>query len=459
LISGEGKMAITNIVKLSELEGAKRIDAEYYQPEYVMLKEVLEKLNYDKVKNLSFFVKKGIFDISPNLYTSKGIPFIRVQNIRKGLLEETELIFISPETHQLEIKTEIRSYDLVLSKVGTIGEVSIIPSKFAKANFSQNVIGIKINKQNIFPGYLLVFLLTKYGQQQFQRIQMPQVQSKLELEPVKNVKVVRIGELERVIHENVLEIETLNEQSKSFYSQAENLLLEELGLKDFKPKYELSYTANLSEAFGAHRIDAEYFQPCYDEIIENLRLKFEIKKLGKLVYRKKVKINPDFDENYSYIEISDISTDIGEINYSERQGKELPPNARIPIDGGELIISKVRPTRGAIGIIPEGLNKNVICSSAFSVFTAQSPLKEYLYIISRSIIGRLQMERPTTGTSYPTINDKDVENIKVPILSDEIQQKIASLIQQSHKARKRAKELLEEAKRKVEEAIKNEIKK
>jgi len=35
-------------------------------------------------------------------------------------------------------------------------------------------------------------------------------------------------------------------------------------------------------------------------------------------------------------------------------------------------------------------------------------------------------------------------------LPDKIQQKVASLIHQSHEARKKAKELLEEAKRKVE---------
>jgi restriction endonuclease S subunit len=63
------------------------------------------------------------------------------------------------------------------------------------------------------------------------------------------------------------------------------------------------------------------------------------------------------------------------------------------------------------------------------------------------------MERPTTGTSYPTIDDGDIENILIPILPSETQQKIASLVQQSHEARKRAKEVLEEAKRKVEEEI------
>jgi hypothetical protein len=42
---------------------------------------------------------------------------------------------------------------------------------------------------------------------------------------------------------------------------------------------------------------------------------------------------------------------------------------------------------------------------------------------------------------------------EIPILPDKIQQKIASLIQQSYKARRKAKELLEEVKRKVEDEI------
>ncbi|MFY9302684.1 MAG: hypothetical protein WAO75_05140, partial [Atribacterales bacterium] len=47
------------------------------------------------------------------------------------------------------------------------------------------------------------------------------------------------------ITEDVNEAFTLLEQSQIFYSQAENLLLEELRLKDFKPKYKLFYTAKL----------------------------------------------------------------------------------------------------------------------------------------------------------------------------------------------------------------------
>ena len=53
------------------------------------------------------------------------------------------------------------------------------------------------------------------------------------------------------------------ERSNLLYSQAENLLLEELGLKDYKSENELWSVVNLSEVKNANRMDAEYFQSKY----------------------------------------------------------------------------------------------------------------------------------------------------------------------------------------------------
>jgi hypothetical protein len=59
--------------------------------------------------------------------------------------------------------------------------------------------------------------------------------------------------------------------------------------------------------------------------------------------------------------------------------------------------------------------------------------------------------------SSPNWKPEQVKRLKIPILPLPIQQEIALLVQQSHEARKRAKELLEVAKRAVEIAIeKNE---
>ncbi len=103
--------------------------------------------------------------------------------------------------------------------------------------------------------------------------------------------------------------------------------------------------------------------------------------------------------------------------------------------------------------MPNNFDNNFICSGAFSVFSAPEVMKEYLFVVSRSIVGKLQFEKPTTGTSYPTITDEDVENLIIPVLPKSTQQKIADLIQKSHEARSKAKQLSEKAKSKVENLI------
>ncbi len=86
---------IYSIIKKSQLEGARRLDAEYYQPEYLALEGIFRQSKTEKIIDLTDFVKKGVFDLSPDNYTESGVPFVRVQNIKKGFLDEGNLVFIS----------------------------------------------------------------------------------------------------------------------------------------------------------------------------------------------------------------------------------------------------------------------------------------------------------------------------------------------------------------------------
>jgi len=70
------------------------------------------------------------------------------------------------------------------------------------------------------------------------------------------------------------------------------------------------------------------------------------------------------------------------------------------------------------------------------------------------MIGKMQAERDAGGSIIEHWKPEQIKNVLAPILPKSIQQKIADLVQKSHEARKQAKELLEEAKTKVEETIK-----
>jgi len=63
------------------------------------------------------------------------------------------------------------------------------------------------------------------------------------------------------------------------------------------------------------------------------------------------------------------------------------------------------------------------------------------------------MIRESRGSGQARLNQETLKEIVLPILSKLTQEKISDLVHQSHQARKKAKELLEKAKREVEEFI------
>ena len=65
----------------------------------------------------------------------------------------------------------------------------------------------------------------------------------------------------------------------------------------------------------------------------------------------------------------------------------------------------------------------------------------------------MQIERDAGGSVIAYWKPEQIKKLEVPILPKPTQQKIADLVRQSHQASKKAKELLEKAKREVEEFI------
>ncbi len=452
-------MVSYSIIQKSQLEGAYRLDAEYYQPEYLkLINEIKSFSGGTQTLKESAVVVSGPFgsSLKSSAYVSSGIPFLRISDLQNFFLDKTELIYISKKDNDRLKQSQLSPFDLIMSKVGnTIGIVSAVPEEFEVCNISENNIGIKFKNSKVMPEqkiFLLTFLNSRFGFAQIMRRISGNAQPKLNVQDVYDlIYPIPSEAFVKDINNVVIGAKNTLDQANALYSQAENLLLEELGLKNFESENELWSVVNLSEAKKANRIDAEFFQPKYQKLIKLLGE--NVKPLGKIAKRTARRAGLAPDVQYEYIEISDVNVGNGAISSNLILGKELPANAKIKIVGGELLISKVRPTRGAIAIVPDSWSKNFVASGAFSVFEVPSPTREYLQVVLRSVIGKLQMEKPTTGTSYPTITDQDVENIVIPILPKPTQQKIAELIRESHAARKKAKELLEEAKLKVEEMI------
>jgi len=460
LIFGENNMVVASVIRLSELEGAKRLDAEYYQPEYLKLTNILIANKSRPLQKLAEDIICGPFgsQILQQDYRDVGIPLIRVGDVSEWYVRDDDLVFIDEPLSEELKRYQVLPGDLVVSQRGTIAMFSMVTSRFPKWNISANLISIKKSNKVDF-NYLLAFLNSHYGTYQLLRKLSGEVQPKITTDDVKQILVFIVdSRTQEEVSRLVQEARHNQEESKFLYSQAENLLLEELGLKDFKPKYELSYAANLSKAFGAHRIDAEYFQPAYHELMEYLSDNFELKSLGKLLlgFQKGVEVGSENyeEEGKPFIRVSNLSVS----GIMERDQKYLSEelyqqlrNVHEPKIGGFLLTKDATP--GIAYVVKEPL-EGIISSGILKLSINESEInKEYLAMCINSMFGKLQVEKDGGGSVITHWRPEQIKRLQIPILPPETQQKIASFVRQSHETRRKAKELLEEAKRKVEQEI------
>jgi restriction endonuclease S subunit len=449
-----------SVVNKSKLHGNLRIDAEFYSPDFLLLEKILNSHQTEPFSTYSIFVKKGIFDLSPDHYTNQGIPLIRTSEIKDPLIDFSTSVFLDEKTHDANKKTELNPGDIVFTKIGAyIGDVAMLPQKYNRYNFSQNVTGIKLKKDKIDPGFLLAFLLSKYGNQQIKRIIMLSGQGKLELEDIKNINFIRVGDkIESLVQDIVLKAEGFKEKSIGIYQEAEQILLSELGLSNWKPKHRLTFIKNFSDTKSADRINAEYFQPKYDEVINAVKSYsggWDI--LDNLVKIKK-SIEPGSneyqEEGIKFLRVSNLSKfgiDNGSPVYlSEKfynENKQHQPKQ------GEILLSK-DATPGIAYYLNEKPEEMIVSGGILRLKLKDERVNEdYLTLFLNSILVQEQAERDAGGSVIIHWRPDQIKGVVVPIVKDNIQKQIQQKIQQSFESRNKSKQLLEIAKKGVEIAI------
>jgi len=159
-------MAVWSEVFCSQISKEHRGDAEFYKPQYAQLDKQLQTIpQISFLGNLSLFVKKGIFDISPSRYKDSGVPLIRTFQIKSPIANDDNMVFLDETDHKKEFyKTELLPGDIVFTKIGAgIGDVAILSRNYHQYNFSQNVAGVSVNHSRINPYYLIAYLITHLG--------------------------------------------------------------------------------------------------------------------------------------------------------------------------------------------------------------------------------------------------------------------------------------------------------
>jgi len=453
-----------SIVNVSELEGELRIDAEYYDPFWIKIERKIKRLNSDILSNVAtnayttfnnkncdkfYYIEIANIDLLSGDYQIKEIPCQFAPSRAKKVVEKNDILIstVRPNRNAVAFIFEVNKNPLVAS------------TGFCK---------LKVISNKVKPHYLFVLFKTVYYKDLLTRKTTATMYPAVSEEDIMNLKIpIPSSTFQKFIERLVLETYEERKKAEQFYKQAEEILLEELGLKNWKPKtkkikiggQEFEEEENisirmLSEVVKVDRIDAEYWEPRYDEFLTNLAGRVSLESLKNFLCSKPLKGVEVGSRNYQekgipFIRVSNISK-FGIVEKDQKYISEelyLELKDKFEPQKGEILLTK-DATPGIAYVLKEDI-KGIIASGIVRL-QVKNIKKEYLALLINSIVGQMQILREGGGAIISHWKPSQIENLIIPLLNFQIQQKISQLVQQSFEAKEKSKKLLEIAKRAVE---------
>ena len=438
-----------SIVKLSTIKADDdfRIDAEYWHPVFVK-----NSMLVPHKQKLSDFIHQNIANIKSSPI-NRDFEYLEISRISLSSFEY--------QTTKVQLGEEPDRAHHILKK-GDVVVSTVRPNRNAVAFIkSDGIVGssglVVLRSHNIEAEYLFAFCKTNYFINCLMRANKASMYPAVSAGDVLDTPLfIPSTPLCLLIVEAVKNSTHALDKSKQIYAQAQTLLLTELELTNWQPKQQLTFVKNFSDTERAERIDADYFQPKYDEIVNAIReYPGGWDTLENLVTLKKcveVGSKAYLEDGIPFVRVSNLNPfEITQEKYiSEELYTEIKEHQP---QKGEILFSK-DATPGIAYHLREQPAKMIPSSGILRLKNRSDRVKnEYLTLVLNSILTQEQINRDVAGSVILHWRPDQVEGTVIPILHQEKQTEIEKKVHESFNLRKRAKDLLAHAKRAVEIAI------
>ena len=440
-----------------------RLDAKYWLPAIRELQKAIQNGKY-KSQKLGDFITAIRYGLSTaNDYVDFGIPFLRILNLKNDGIDVSNVVYLSEDQKDEIGKAVVHEGDLLISRSGSVGIVVVVPKEAENFAFGSFMIKFclneKINKQ-----FIAAWLNSEASRKLIEREKIGAIQGNITIETIKNFDIP-IPPLS-VQNEVVKKIQEAYEQKKKketeilkILSSIDDFVLGELGIDMPRERAERVFQIWSDEIEG--RIDPFFYKPYFKTLQRAIESK-NYSELGELVEFAKETWDQKsvFDNQFPYIEISNIDTSNGEIAKTDFVPvAEAPSRAKMVVREGDIIVSTTRPNRGAITPILKEQD-GFIASTGFAILRDlknSKVLKDYLFVALRTSLSLRQMEQRTTGGNYPAITTEDLRKIKIVVpdmkIQGEIVDGVKTIYEKAKRLRQEAEDVVAETQKQVEQMI------
>lgn len=439
-------------VDYSRIEIENRYDSEYFKQVFLKAESYL---NSKEHFNLGSKYKVTDGEHGSVVIQDSGIKYLTAENIKKGYVDISKVRFVDEEVDKRNARARVNIGDILISIKGTLGEIAVAEEWLLPANMNRDVAIIKPLAKEFPSEYVALFMMSEYGALQSLRGGSGGVQQMITLERLRKFVIPffsnDFSELTKILYNKA---KNCRIESQNKYKQAETLLLETLGLKDFEPGKEPVNIKSFNESFGSSgRLDAEFYQLKYEDYLELINSYSNgVEPLDEVCTIKDSNINLLEKNEYKYIELANIGKS-GEITGCTFDfGSELPTRARRKINTNDVIISSIEGSLQSCALVNKEFD-NSLCSTGFYVLTSSKLNPETLLVLFKSEPMQQLLKKGCSGTILSAIGKPELVKIPIPIIDSVTQKSIQERIIDSSVMRFKSEQLLELAKTAVEKAI------
>lgn len=349
--------------------------------------------------------------------------------------------------------------DVLLTRSGTVGSVTIVSKTLENTIFSDDV--IRITPNDGMAGYIYAYLRSKTGNTILQTNRYGSVIQHIEPEhlaeipipnPEKGIKV-RINDL-------VMRSFALRDKSNELIDEATALLIDELNLPSirefeterFDNRLDINnYNVKLSQLSG--RLDGSFHVPIVKSIKEHLQNHAgAVTTVGDEQVIKDIILPGRFKRVY-------VEEGQGQVFFSGKDIMELDPSDKKYLSFSQhdkrikeqltihqnMILVTCSGTIGKVAIVPEHWDGWAMTHDIIRLVPQES-LEGYLYIWLQSPFAYKLIEAMSYGSVVPHIEKAHIKEVPVPILKDhEVQTKINRIALEANSMRYEAYRLEQEA--------------
>lgn len=451
-------------VSLSEiLDRGKRIEASTFN---IDRKHAVDLLNNSPYKIVELSSPEGGLIDCYYGHRAKRNYLTVIDEFSLGFLGSAEMLdinpnpvkFIAPDNPMAE-KLKLKKGMILVSRSGTIGNVTLVGDTLQKYIVSEHAIRIEMNEN---PGYVYAYLKTDIAQNLLHAEKHGSVI--LEIEP-SSLKSLSIPDapymLKKQIHDIVMESYRLRDESNDLMDQATKILIEELELPSievleqeaFSHSKEMnSFTTKLSDLNS--RLEGSYHIPLVEVIENHISRKAKLVSLGDSKITEKIILPGRFKRVYVEKGNGQVfvgGKEIGQLDPSNKKYLSLVHHSdRIKRElfiKENMVLVTCSGTIGKVAIVPKHWADWTVNQHVLRV-KSKPFIVGLIYTWLNSDYGKVLITRHTYGSVVNELTDQQIAQVNIPLLnSEDVLKQINKLVlkanQQRYEAYKLEKRALE----------------